>query len=164
MKKTLILLLCLMLCVFVFGGCEESSDDAATADEAIAATADEATVAPEDFRPEEDFTGNYGNSEYTAKLKKNKSGEMEITVRSGGSDGTAYEWKMSGYLSDINYKIICDNVEKTVVTTNQDGKEKSRETAYKNGSSKIVFSDSDHFTWENGMEGIEQNEFSRTDK
>lgn len=157
MKKIMAALVCLALCPFIFGACGETKDE-----EKETEPATETVISPADFQSEEDFVGTFKNEEYTAHLKKNADDEMEISIKSAVKDGKSCEWTMSGYFSTINYKVICDNTVKTIVTYNSTGKEKSRETEYKNGSCKIVFSDSDHFIWENGMEEIGNNAFTRT--
>ena len=164
MKKILLAAMGLAVCLLIFSACGKNPDDTATAGEALPATMDEATVAAESFKAEEAFTGDFNNSEYSAQIRKKRNDEIEITISSEIIEGTSYEWNMSGFMSDINYKIICDNVKKSIVSFNQDGKEKSHEIEYINGSSKIIFSDSDNFTWKNDMEQIENNEFSRSDK
>ena len=162
MKKIFLTILSLAICLLIFGACGENTDDKATADEAAAATADEATVAAEDFRADNEFAGDYGNDEYSAHIVKKPNDELSITIKSAMQDGKSFEWTMSGYLSDVNYKVIYDNGVKTVISYKSQGKEKSRETEYENGSGKIVFNDNSGFTWINGMENIENNEFART--
>ena len=161
MKKLTTIILILIMCLFLFTACSESSDDESTPDESEIATVDEATVSPENFRSDNEFTGYYGNDEYSAHIVKNANDELSVTITSAVQDGQSYEWTMSGYLSDINYKIVYDNAVKASVSYDSEGKEKSRETEYENGSGKIVFDDNNGFTWENGMENIENNVFTR---
>lgn len=157
MKKILATIIVLTLCFCLFTACKGKSTD----DEATNSTTAEATISAEEFRSDEDFTGNYSNDAYTAKIVKDKSGELTVTITSVKQNNTSYEWTMSGYLSDINYKVIYDNAVKTVISYNSEGKEKSRETEYENGSGRIVFDDNNGFTWENEMESIESNTFTR---
>lgn len=162
MKKNFAAILILTLCLLLFTACGESNEDTSTKDEASPATVDEATVAPEDFRADNEFAGDYSNDEYTAQIVKNANEELSVTITSTVQDGKSCEWTMSGYLSDVSYKMIYDNAVKTVITYNSEGKEKSRETEYESGSGKLVFDDNNGFTWYNGMENIENNVFART--
>ena len=161
MKKTIASLLILTICLFLFTACGKTDNEESTADEAHIATADEATIAQEDFRADNEFTGDYENDEYTAHIVKDSNDELNITISSSISDKKSYTWTMSGYLSDISYKVIYDNCVKTLVNYNSQNEVKNRETEYENGSGKIIFNDNNGFTWSNGMENIENNEFTK---
>ena len=163
MKKIVITALMMALSLALFSACAESDKAKSTPDEVYTrpATGDEPTIPSEEFRPLNDFVGTYRNDDYTAQITKDKNEELSVKITSAVRDGESFEWTMSGFLSNINYKVHFDNAVKTVITYNSEGKETNRETAYENGSGRLVFNDNKAFSWYNGMESIENTEFTR---
>jgi len=164
MKKLLTTALILALSLFLFSACADNgkASSSSTPDEPTRpATGDEPTIPADQFRPLTDFAAAYRSDTYTAQITKNEDDELSVTITSAVQDGKSTEWTMSGFLSNINYKVHYDNAVKTVITYNDDGKETGRSTAYENGTGRLFFDDNKAFTWENGMERIDDNVFTR---
>ena len=162
MKKNIAAVLLLTLCLLLFTACKDKNEELGSDYVPEVATVDEATVPAEKFRAEEDFTGTYVNDVYTAYIAKTANDELAVIITSAVQNGQGSEWTMSGYLSDINYKVNYDNAVKAVISYNSEGDEISRNTEYVDGSGKIVFDDNNGFTWINSMENIENNIFTKT--
>ena len=122
----------------------------------------EASVPPEELRPDNDFAGLFANDAYTALIRKNENGEMQVTIASATADPALSEWTMSGFFSDESYRIRYADAVKSLITFDAGGTETGRETVYENGSGTIRFSDPNHFLWDNDTEPIENNVFQRS--
>ena len=156
MKKFLALLLSLVLCLGFFSACAKgdgTTDSSNNTDTKILQPTE--AVDPETLLPDEDFTGDYQNETYTAHIEKNDAEEMVVTITTAVTDGTATAWQMSGFFGDETYRINYDNAVKAVITYDSSGAEKSRENEYEDGVGRIQFTDSEHFTWHNGMEVLD---------
>ena len=159
MKRIITLLLCLAVISTVLTACSKGQGGSNTDVEKLKPTE---TVDAGKLQPDEDYTGDYANDEYTAHIEKDENGEMTVLIRSKAEDGAFYEWTMSGYFSEEHSRINYDNAVKYLVSLNNKGREKNRSAEYENGAGRISFTDTGHFVWNDSMEaGKENTEFER---
>ena len=161
MKKLVTILLCAAVCCCVFGACAKNSNKNNIADNTDLLQPTTA-VDIEKLQPDEDFTGDYKNDNYTAHIEKNAEDEMVITIKSAPKDGVGYEWVIKGFFSAETYRVHYSDAVKTVITYNKKGGEKSRKEEYNYGAGRIQFSDDKHFVWNNSVERLDgSNEFAK---
>ena len=117
---------------------------------------------PEKLLPESEFGGVYKNNDYTVKAVQGDDGLFTFTVVSAKKNNRIYKWKMTGYFGAQTYRVSYTDARKINITYFKNGKEKSRETVYKNGAGRFEFKDANTLVWENSMEPIDgSNEFVR---
>ena len=143
MKRFFAVILSFLICACFFTACSKNKE---VIDENDIIKPTEA-VDVEKLKPDEEFAGDFKSKDCTAHIEKNGEGEMTVTIKSAVKDGVCTEWKMSGFFGDKSYRIIYDNCLKATVKYSKDGKEKSRQNEYENGSGIIQFSDGDKFSW-----------------
>ncbi len=147
MKKMTAIILSLMLCVCVFSACAKGNTSKEATNDKLQPT-EAADI--EKLQPDEVFTGDFKNEQFTAHIEKNENDEIVVTIQ---SEEQKAQWTMSGYFGYETYRVNYDNAVKSV--------KGNAEMEYENGDGRIQFTDSDHFIWENGMESIENNQFER---
>lgn len=155
MKKGIILLLILVL-ITAFFGCSKGSN--IIGERALKPTE---AVDEKDLIPTDEFYGTFKNSDYTMVIEKTDNEEMHVSVKSAPKNNVGYEWDFSAAFSISTYRINYTDAVKTKVTYDKNGKETSRSTEYNNGVGRIQFSDKDNLKWENSMDSLNNNKFTR---
>ncbi len=149
MRRVIATTLCTALCLLACAGCSQAEDEKLVDKESEKLVA----VTESDFAvqvDEKSITGTYGNEDYTMTVQRSDDGLFSFTVKSEITDGQSFEWKMTGYLGKghINYS----DAEKSAVTYDKNGTEKSRDTKYTSGGGRIEFTDDGSIIWEDFME------------
>ena len=149
MRRVIEAALCAALCLLACAGCSQAEEEKLVDKESEKLVA----VTESDFAvqvDEKSITGTYGNEDYTMTVQRSDDGLFSFTVKSEITDGQSFEWKMTGFLGKghINY----NDAEKSVITHDKNGAEKSRETEYTSGGGRMEFTDDRSIIWEDFME------------
>ena len=156
MKRALILLLSVMLCACFLASC--SKGDVGIGDIELKPTK---AVNAEDLISAEKFIGSFSNKEYKMTVQNAEKGLVHVTIKSKIKKNVSYEWEIEAFFSEQTYRINYTDAIKTVVKYDKNGNETNREEMYNNGVGRIQFSDSDNLTWQNSVDNIKTNQFTR---
>ena len=149
MKRIFALLMISMICLTALTACGDKKSETSENAEAPG-TFDEATVISS-----EDYLGDYTADGYTAIVWRNDENKLAVKVTSEVAEQQSTVWTMSGDFDYGHSRIEYEDGTKSIVTYNNEGKEKDTQSEYEGGVGRVAFTDIDHFTWKNNMEGTE---------
>ena len=149
MRKIIAAALCTALGLLAFAGCKQAEEEKIVDKESER----QVLVIESNFASQPDeksIAGTYKNEDYTMTAQRADDGLFSFTIKSEIADGKSYEWKMTGFPGKGHFSY--SDAEKSVITYDRNGTEKSRETEYTAGSGRIEFADDGSMIWEDFME------------